>query len=57
MDAQQIAWPKHDLEGFMQGYWKSDSLKFYGSNGVTLVGIKPWLIIKEGILLLIILGL
>jgi hypothetical protein len=36
MDAQQIAWSKHDLEGFMQGYWKSDSLKFYGGNGVTL---------------------
>ena len=35
MDAQQIAWSKHDLEGFMQGYWKSDSLKFYGSNGLT----------------------
>ena len=36
MDAQQTAWSKHDLEEFMQGYWKSDSLKFYGSNGVTL---------------------
>lgn len=35
MDAQQIAWSKHDLEGFMKGYWKSDSLKFYGSNGLT----------------------
>lgn len=35
MDTQQKAWSKHDLEGFMQGYWKSDSLKFYGSNGVT----------------------
>ena len=35
MDAQQIAWSKHDLEGFMKGYWKSDSLKFYGSNGIT----------------------
>jgi len=33
MDMQQIAWSKNDLEGFMQGYWKSDSLKFYGSNG------------------------
>lgn len=32
---QQDAWNKFDLEGFMQGYWKSDSLKFYGSNGVT----------------------
>jgi hypothetical protein len=35
MDAQQIAWSKHDLKGFMEGYWKSDSLKFYGSNGLT----------------------
>jgi len=32
---QEKAWSKHDLEGFMQGYWKSDSLKFYGSNGIT----------------------
>ncbi|BAO75986.1 YybH family protein [Winogradskyella sp. PG-2] len=35
MEAQEIAWDNHDLEGFMQGYWKSDSLKFYGSNGLT----------------------
>jgi ketosteroid isomerase-like protein len=35
MQAQEIAWNKHDLEGFMQGYWKSDSLKFYGSRGLT----------------------
>ncbi|TCK65182.1 hypothetical protein DFQ05_2397 [Winogradskyella wandonensis] len=35
MDDQQNAWNKGDLEGFMQGYWKSDSLKFYGSNGLT----------------------
>ncbi|WP_296311133.1 DUF4440 domain-containing protein [Winogradskyella sp. UBA3174] len=35
MEAQEIAWNKHDLEGFMQGYWKSDLLKFYGSNGLT----------------------
>jgi hypothetical protein len=35
MDAQQIAWSEHDLEGFMKGYWKSDSLKFYGSSGLT----------------------
>ena len=32
---QEQAWSKHDLEGFMKGYWKSDSLKFYGSNGIT----------------------
>lgn len=35
MKQQEAAWSKHDLEGFMQGYWKSDSLKFYGSNGIT----------------------
>ncbi|MCK0123847.1 nuclear transport factor 2 family protein [Gelidibacter sp. F2691] len=32
---QEIAWNRHDLEGFMQGYWKNDSLKFYGSKGLT----------------------
>ena len=32
---QQQAWSNHDLEGFMQGYWKSDSLKFYGQSGLT----------------------
>ena len=31
---QQTAWNNYDLEGFMQGYWKSDELKFYGSNGI-----------------------
>lgn len=35
MKAQEIAWGKHDLEGFMQGYWKNDSLKFFGSSGIT----------------------
>jgi len=35
MKAQEIAWSQNDLEGFMQGYWKSDSLKFYGANGLT----------------------
>lgn len=35
MRAQEEAWSNHDLEGFMQGYWKSDSLKFFGRNGVT----------------------
>lgn len=36
LKAQEKAWNKGDLEGFMQGYWKSDSLKFYGKNGLTL---------------------
>lgn len=35
MKAQEIAWSNHDLEGFMEGYWNSDSLKFYGSSGLT----------------------
>ncbi len=28
-------WSNNNLEGFMEGYWKSDSLKFYNSNGIT----------------------
>jgi len=35
LKAQETAWSNHDLEGFMEGYWKNDSLKFYGSNGLT----------------------
>jgi hypothetical protein len=35
MKLQEKAWSQNDLEGFMQGYWKSDSLKFYGRNGLT----------------------
>jgi Domain of unknown function (DUF4440) len=36
MEQQELAWNKHDLEGFMAGYWNSSELKFYGSNGLTL---------------------
>ena len=35
MALQEKAWSNNDLEGFMQGYWKSDSLKFYGASGLT----------------------
>ena len=35
MKNQEIAWSTNDLEGFMEGYFKSDSLKFYGKNGLT----------------------
>lgn len=34
MAEQQEAWNRADLESFMQGYWKSDSLKFIGRNGI-----------------------
>ncbi len=30
MDTQQLAWNKGDIDGFMQGYWRSDSLVFVG---------------------------
>ena len=33
MTAQEEAWNKGDLEGFMLPYWKSDSLLFVGSSG------------------------
>ncbi|WP_028871401.1 YybH family protein [Psychroserpens burtonensis] len=35
MSAQELAWNKHDLEGFMDGYWQDENLKFYGSSGLT----------------------
>lgn len=35
LDTQQEAWNSYDLEGFMEGYWKSEELKFYGNSGVT----------------------
>ena len=34
MATQEAAWNKGDLEAFMEGYWKSDSLKFIGSKGL-----------------------
>ena len=35
MKKQETAWNKADIEGFMVYYWKSDSLKFIGSKGIT----------------------
>ena len=32
---QRLAWSDNNIEEFMEGYWKNDSLKFYGSNGIT----------------------
>src|SRR4030095_6557137 len=34
LDNQVKAWNKGDVEGFMQGYWKNDSLMFIGKNGI-----------------------
>lgn len=32
---QEKAWNNGDLEAFMKGYWKSDSLIFVGKSGIT----------------------
>ena len=32
---QEDAWNRADIESFMEGYWKSDSLMFIGSRGIT----------------------
>ncbi|PCJ23288.1 MAG: DUF4440 domain-containing protein [Flavobacteriales bacterium] len=34
MDMQEKAWSDGDIDNFMMGYWKSDSLMFIGKNGI-----------------------
>lgn len=38
LSVQQSAWNNYDIEQFMETYWKSDELTFYGSAGV----VKGW---------------
>jgi hypothetical protein len=35
LDRQTTAWNRGDLEAFMEGYWKNDSLRFIGKSGIT----------------------
>lgn len=35
MDEQAAAWNRGELEAFMQGYWKSDKLKFVSGDRIT----------------------
>lgn len=35
MAVQEAKWSEGDIRGFMEHYWKSDSLKFIGSKGIT----------------------
>jgi len=35
LEQQTQAWNRGDLEAFMKGYWKNDSLCFIGKSGVT----------------------
>jgi beta-aspartyl-peptidase (threonine type) len=34
LDAQQVAWNAGKVDIFLEGYWKSDSLTFSGSEGI-----------------------
>ena len=34
LEAEQIAWNNGNIEVFMEGYWKSDSLQFMSNRGV-----------------------
>lgn len=36
MRIQEDAWNEGDLEGFMQFYWQSDSLRFIGKSGLNM---------------------
>jgi ketosteroid isomerase-like protein len=35
LEEQSAAWNNGDIEGFMKGYWRSDSLMFIGKKGIT----------------------
>ena len=35
LTVQSVSWNNGNLEGFMESYWKSDSLMFIGKKGVT----------------------
>lgn len=35
LETQRQGWNKGDMDSYMQGYWKSDSLLFVGKNGPT----------------------
>lgn len=35
MDKQAADWSSGDIDAFMEGYWKNDSLRFVGSRSIT----------------------
>lgn len=35
LDEQAAAWNRGNIEDFMKGYWKNDSLMFIGKSGIT----------------------
>lgn len=42
LNRQQNDWNRGDIQAFMEGYWKSDSLMFIGSKGVTYGFNNTW---------------
>ena len=34
LETQRIYWNKGNIEAYMEGYWKSDSLRFIGKRGI-----------------------
>lgn len=34
LKSQEKAWSDNDIDAYMKGYWKNDSLKFYGAAGL-----------------------
>lgn len=34
LDTQAKSWSNHDIDGFMEGYQKSDSIAYFGSGGI-----------------------
>ncbi len=43
LSAQAAAWNRGDIEGFMQGYWKSERTTFAGSSGV----LRGWQVLLD----------
>ncbi len=35
LDTQTAAWNRGDIDNFMDGYWRNDSLMFIGKSGIT----------------------
>jgi len=35
LEKQSVSWNEGNIEAYMDGYWKSDSLRFIGKNGIT----------------------
>lgn len=48
LEIQKTSWNNGDLAGFMETYWKNDSLMFIGKSGVTYGWQNTWNNYKKG---------